>query len=434
MLTSLTELRPIVAPPAATTNTVAGASDLLHETADALGLAPGLCAVLATPERSVTVNVPIVMDDGELQVFEGYRVQHSSARGPYKGGLRFAANLSLNESTRLAKLMTWKCAVLDLPLGGAKGGIRVDPRQLSRAELERLTRRFTLAIQPMLGSRLDIPAPDMNTDEQVMAWMVDALSTAGHDDALASVTGKPLALGGSRGRAAATGRGIAMVALELLRDHGRDPRETTVAVQGFGKVGMAAALALAEAGCRIVALSDISAALHSHRGLDVPTLAAHVRHLPHRLLGGYVMPGIDRIENEELLSLPVDLLVPAAMEDQITAANAHSVRAWAVVEGANAPVTADADRHLDAAGIIVVPDILANAGGVVVSHLEWVQNLQGLSWSDEEVGAHLRRLMVGAYHDVSRIAREERVSPRRAAYRLAVGRVAEAVRWRGAAG
>ena len=406
----------------------------MHETADALGLEPGLRDVLATPERSVTVNVPVVMDDGEVRVFEGYRVQHCSARGPYKGGLRFDANLSLDESTLLAKLMTWKCAVLDLPFGGAKGGIRVDPRQLSRAELERLTRRFTLAIQPMLGSRLDIPAPDMNTDEQVMAWMVDALSTAGRHDALASVTGKPLALGGSRGRAAATGNGIAIVALELLRDHGRDPRETTVAVQGFGKVGMAAALALAEAGCRIVALSDISAALHNPAGLDVPTLAAHVRHLPHRLLGGYVMPGIDRIDNEELLSLPVDLLVPAALEDQITAANARSVRAWAVVEGANAPVTADADLHLDEAGIIVVPDILANAGGVVVSHLEWVQNLQGLSWSDEDVEAHLRQRMVRAFHDVSCISREEGVSLRRAAYRLAVGRVAEAIRWRGTMG
>ncbi len=434
MITTSIEHQPIVAPPAPTRRAVADARALLHETADALGLDPGMREVLAMPERAVSVTIPVVMDDGEVAVFSGYRVQHSGARGPYKGGIRFHENVSLEETTLLAMLMTWKCAVLDLPFGGAKGGVRVDPLKLSRAELERLTRRFTLALRPVLGSRLDIPAPDINTGEREMAWMADTLAAAGHDDALATLTGNPLALGGSRGRGAATGRGIAIVAQALLREYGRDPRETTVAVQGFGKVGMAAALALAEAGCRVVALSDVSAALYSRSGLDVPALAAHIRHLPHGLLGGYDVPGIERISSDELLELDVDLLIPAALEDQITAANAHRVRAWAIVEGANAPVTAAADRLLDDAGVIVVPDILANAGGVVVSHLEWTQNLQGLYWTEEQVNANLQARMLRAFSDVSRLASEERISPRRAAYRLAVSRVAEAIRWRGALG
>jgi glutamate dehydrogenase (NAD(P)+) len=433
MTTTLPE-QILVHTPSQPSSPVAEARALLEETAEAIGLAPGLTDVLSVPERTISVNVPVVLDDGEVAVFPGYRVQHSSARGPYKGGIRFHQDVTLEETTLLAMLMTWKCAVLDLPFGGAKGGVRVDPRRLSRTELEQLTRRFTLAIRPVIGSRHDIPAPDVNTNEQVMAWMVDTLAAAGDDNAMATVTGKPIALGGSVGRAAATGRGIAVVALALLCERGREPAQTRVAVQGFGKVGLAAALALAEAGCRVVAVSDVSASLYQPEGLDIPTLAAQVRHLPHGLLGGYDAPGIERISNDELLELDVDLLVPAALEDQITVANAARVRAWAIVEGANAPVTADADRSLDDAGVIVVPDILANAGGVVVSHLEWVQDLQGLFWDEAQVEDHLQKRMTRGFDDVSAVAREAGVSLRRAAYRLAIGRVAEAVRWRGYVG
>ena len=432
----ITTLQPtsVVQPAPAPSSAVSDARALLQETADALGLGPGLTEVLSAPERTIAVNIPVVLDDGEVAVFPGFRVQHSSARGPFKGGIRFHQDVTLEETTLLAMLMTWKCAVLDLPFGGAKGGVRVDPRRLSKAELERLTRRFTLAIRPVIGARRDIPAPDVNTDEQVMAWMVDTLASADDEDAMATVTGKPIALGGSRGRGAATGRGIAIAALALLREHGRSPAQTRVAIQGFGKVGMAAALAFAEAGCRVVAVSDISAALYQDEGLDIPALAAQIPHLPHRLLGGYDAPGIARISNEQLLELDVDLLVPAALEDQITAANADRIRAWAIVEGANAPISAEADRMLAEAGVIVVPDILANAGGVVVSHLEWVQDLQGLFWDEEQVNALLRKRMERAFADVSAVSRESGVTMRRAAYRLAVGRVAEALRWRGDVG
>jgi glutamate dehydrogenase (NAD(P)+) len=410
---------------------IADARALLDEAADSLGIEPGLRDVLAAPERALAVNIPVVMDDGQVEVFPGFRVQHCGARGPFKGGIRFHPAVTLEETTVLAMLMTWKCAVVGLPFGGAKGGVRCDPRRLSRAELERLTRAFALAIRPLIGPRLDIPAPDVNTDEQTMAWMMDTLGTAGDENAMASVTGKPVALGGSLGRGSATGQGLAVVALSLLRDHGRLPAETTVAVQGYGKVGKAAARALAEAGSRVVAVSDVSTALYRREGLDLAALDAHVRRAPDGLLAGYSAPGVATIENEELLALDVDLLVPAAMEAQITVHNAHRVRAWAIVEGANGPVTGEADRILEERGVIVVPDILANAGGVVVSHLEWVQDLQGLFWDEDQVEASLERRMAHAFADVSSLARERNVSLRRAAYLLAVARVAEAIRWRG---
>jgi glutamate dehydrogenase (NAD(P)+) len=374
------------------------------------------------------------MDDGQVEVFPGFRVQHSSARGPFKGGIRFHPQVTEEETTVLAMLMTWKCAVVDLPFGGAKGGVRVEPRHLSRNELERLTRGYTLAIRPVIGPRRDIPAPDMNTDEQVMAWMMDTLSVVDDGNALASVTGKPVALGGSRGRGQATGQGLAVVTEALLREHGRRPEETTVAVQGFGKVGRAAARALAEVGCRVVAVSDVSTGLYQHEGLNLGALEEHVSHSHGGLLAGFSAPGVEPMGNEELLTLDVDLLVPAAMEGQITAANADSVRAWAVVEGANGPVTTEADCILEAKGVIVVPDILANAGGVVVSHLEWVQDLQGLFWEEKQVAAHLRRQMEKAFSDVSGLAINRAVPLRRAAYLLAVSRVAEATCLRGRVG
>jgi glutamate dehydrogenase (NAD(P)+) len=407
---------------------------LLGETASALGLEAGLRQLLALPERVLEVNVPVVMDDGQVEIFSGFRVQHSGARGPFKGGIRFHPDVTVDETTVLAMLMTWKCAVVDLPFGGAKGGVRCDPRRLSRSELERLTRSFTLAIRPVIGPRRDIPAPDVNTDEQVMAWMMDTLSTVDGEAALATVTGKPVGLGGSLGRCRATGNGLAIVAQALLREHGRRPEQTRVAVQGFGKVGRAAAQALAAVGCRVVAVSDISTGLYRDEGLDFAALDDHVRHGPDGLLNSYRAPGLKPIENEELLALDIDLLVPAALEGQITAANANRVHAWAVIEGANGPVTAEADRILDEKGVIVVPDILANAGGVVVSHLEWVQDLQGLFWEENQVEAHLRRRMERAFTDVSVLATESGVPLRRAAYRLALSRVAEATRQRGRVG
>jgi glutamate dehydrogenase (NAD(P)+) len=413
---------------------IADARALLDDAAETLGLDPGAQAVLALPERSLAVHIPVVMDDGQVEVFPGFRVQHSSARGPFKGGIRFHPDVTLEETTVLAMLMTWKCAVVDLPFGGAKGGVRCDPWRLSRRELEQLTRRYALAIRPLVGPHRDIPAPDVNTNEQIMAWMMDTYSAVDDEAALATVTGKPVALGGSLGRGQATGQGIGIVAEALLREQGRRPDETSVAVQGFGKVGRAAARALADAGCRVVAVSDVSAALYQREGLSLAALERHVSHTPGGLLEGYEAPGVETIANDDLLTLDVDLLVPAALEGQITAANADRVRAWAVVEGANGPVTADADRILADKGRIVVPDILANAGGVVVSHLEWVQDLQGFFWDEDQVAQGLRRRMTRAFADVAALAAERGVSPRQAAYQLAVSRVAEALRLRGRIG
>jgi glutamate dehydrogenase (NAD(P)+) len=420
--------------PQAPTAVISDARALLEETAEALDLEPGIREVLSVPERSLAVNIPVVMDDGQVEVFPGYRIQHSGARGPFKGGIRFHPDVTLEETTVLAMLMTWKCALMGLPFGGAKGGVRVEPRRLSRDELERLTRSFTLAISPLLGAQRDIPAPDLNTNEQTMAWMMDTLSVVGNDSAMASVSGKPVVLGGSLGRGRATGEGIAIVVLSLLRQHGRRPEKTSVAVQGFGKVGAAAASALADAGCHIVAVSDVSTGLYHPDGLDIAALEEHVRQSDDGLLVGIDASGVESIGNEELLGLDVDVLVPAALEAQITAANAHRVRSWAIVEGANGPVTAHADRILEGKGVIVVPDILANAGGVVVSHLEWVQNRQGLFWDANEVAAHLRRRMEQSFADVVALAAEHGLPLRHAAYRLAVSRVAEATRLRGRVG
>jgi glutamate dehydrogenase (NAD(P)+) len=424
----------ITTAPQIPSSVIADARALVEEAADALGLEPGVRNVLALPERTLAVNVPVVMDDGQVEVFPGFRVQHSSARGPFKGGVRFHPDVTLEETTTLAMLMTWKCAVVDLPFGGAKGGVRVEPRRLSRAELERLTRSFTLAIRPLLGAQRDIPAPDVNTNEQTMAWMMDTLSAIGDEAAMASVTGKPVALGGSLGRGRATGQGIAIATLALLRQHRRRPDTTSVAVQGFGKVGAATAGALAEAGCRIVAVSDVSTGLYHPDGLDIAALEEHVLQSPDGLLASYDAPGTERIDNEELLTLDVDVLVPAALEAQITANNAGRVLAWAVIEGANAPVTIEADGILEERGVIVVPDILANAGGVVVSHLEWVQNRQGFYWDAELIASHLRGRMEKAFADVSVLATQHDVALRRAAYLLAVSRVAEATRLRGRVG
>lgn len=404
---------------------------LLDATADLMELDAGLRAILRQPERELTVAIPVRMDDGHVEVFTGYRVQHSSARGPYKGGLRYHHDVSLDETIALAMLMTWKCAVVGLPFGGAKGGVRCDPRTLTRGELERLTRRYTKAIMPVIGPHQDIPAPDVNTDERTMAWMMDTVSMLAGQTELAIVTGKPIALGGSLGRAESTGKGVAVTALELLKRQGRDPRDVTVAVQGFGKVGASAAVGLAKAGCRVVAVSDVSGGAYRPQGLDVQALKEHVRLSPDRLLSSYRGAATETVDNADLLELAVDLLVPAAMEGQITSENAGRVKAGAIVEGANGPTTEEADRILTARGKVVVPDILANAGGVVVSYLEWVQGLQSFFWDEAQVDRHLEERMTSAFDAVWSLAQERNLSLRQAAYLLAVSRVVEAIERRG---
>jgi glutamate dehydrogenase (NAD(P)+) len=404
---------------------------LLDDAARQLALDSGIHAILREPERSLSVTVPVRLDDGHIEVFRGYRVQHSSACGPCKGGLRYHPDVSLAETSALAMLMTWKCAVVDLPFGGAKGGVRCDPRWLSAGEVERLTRRYTKAIVPIIGPHQDIPAPDVNTDERTMAWMMDTVSMLEGRSELAIVTGKPVALGGSLGRQEATGRGVAVVALELLKRHGLDPAGATVAVQGFGKVGAATAEALAQSGCRIVAVGDASGALYRREGLDIAALRQYTRSSAGHLLAGYGDRRVEWLDNDQLLQIGVDVLVPAALEGQITVDNAAKIGARFVVEGANGPTTEAADRILRQRGIPVVPDVLANAGGVVVSYLEWVQGLQAFFWDAEQIDHHLQQKMVRAFGQVWSLAEERGISLRSAAYLLAVSKVAKAIELRG---
>ena len=408
---------------------LAGAIQQLDGAAKALGLDPGMHRFLRTNERSLLVSVPVVMDDGTLEVFAGYRVQHSTGRGPGKGGIRFHPSVSLEEVSGLAMLMTWKCAVTDLPLGGAKGGVAVDPRKYSKRELERLTKRYTVAILPIIGPEQDIPAPDVNTDAQTMAWIVDTVTMMTGRHSPEVVTGKPVDLGGSRGRHEATGRGVGFVTLELLRRMGRPAEGTRIAVQGFGNVGSFAALALAEAGCTIVGISDVSGGYADPKGIDIVKAIAHARRDPHRTLEG--LAGATRISNAELLALDVDVLIPAALEAQITQDNASSIRAKIIVEGANGPVTADADRMLTGRGVVIVPDILANAGGVVVSYFEWVQSRAQFYWELDEVERRLEIYMRRAMESVLAKAKAYDSSYREAAFILAVERVARAIEQRG---
>jgi glutamate dehydrogenase (NAD(P)+) len=395
--------------------------------AEALDLDPGMRAVLREIKRELVVHFPVEFDDGTHAVFTGFRVQHNIARGPAKGGLLYSPALTLDDVRALAMVMTWKSAVVDLPFGGAKGGVICDPHRLSRGELERLTRRFTTEIALLLGPDKDIPAPDIGTTPQIMAWIMDTISMHAGYSVPASITGKPVEIGGTMGRDSAVGRGLTMVTLWSLHDLGIDPAGATVAIQGFGPVGAACALSLAEAGLRVVAVTDSRAGVHRPEGLDVAALAARVA------AGGRVSDSGagDVISPAELLELDVDVLVPAAVQAQIHAGNAGRVRARVVAEGANAAVTVDADPVLDAAGIRVLPDILASAGGVVVSYFEWVQDLQALFWEEGEVVRRLEHVMRRAFGQVSEVAEAERVSFRDAAYRLAVDRVARATAVRG---
>jgi glutamate dehydrogenase (NAD(P)+) len=395
--------------------------------AQKLGLDPGLYRILRIPDRELTVAIPVYMDDGTLQVFTGYRVQHSTARGPAKGGIRFAPNVTLDEVRALAAWMTWKCAVVNVPFGGGKGGVICDPSRLSRTELEKITRRYTAAILDILGPDRDVPAPDMGTDGQVMAWVMDTYAMHVRSHATAIVTGKPVGLGGSLGRVEATGRGLQICTREALAKLGIPARECTAAVQGAGNVGMVSALQLARMGIRVVAISDIRGGVVDQKGLDVETLRAHLQ--KHRTLDGYAAG--ERISNAQLIELPVDILVPAATENVITSKNAANVRARLIVEGANGPTTAGADKILAEKGVFVIPDILANAGGVTVSYFEWVQDRMGYFWTAEEVDQRLERNMVAAFHDVISMAERFEVQNRIAAYMLGVDRVAQITKIRG---
>ena len=397
----------------------------LDAAAARLQLDDGIHQMLRHCKRELAVHFPVQMDDGTTRVFEGYRVQHNLSRGPAKGGLRYHPRVSLDEVRALAMWMTWKSAVVNLPYGGAKGGVVLDPKRLSASELENLTRRYATEISLIIGPNQDIPAPDMGTDGRIMAWIMDTISMhRGYTEA-GVVTGKPVSVGGTLGRVEATGRGLLYVAQELARHHNVDLKSATVAVQGFGNVGAVAAKLLAEVGATVVAVSDSSAALYNGRGLDVKKLLGR-DHGPLSQAGGG-----DVITNQELLSLPVDFLVPAALEGQLTGENADAVRARFVIEGANGPTTPEADAVLADKGVVVVPDILANAGGVIVSYFEWVQDLQFYFWEEDEVNERLHRVITRAYRDVVRAAEEHAVSMREAAMLLAVSRVVEATKIRG---
>ncbi|AEI11570.1 Glu/Leu/Phe/Val family dehydrogenase [Cellulomonas gilvus] len=399
----------------------------LASAVEILGYSPGLHEMLATPRREMNVAVPLRRDDGDIVMFRGYRVQHNISRGPGKGGLRFAASVDVDEVRALAMWMTWKCAVVDVPYGGAKGGVTIDPRGYSDAELERVTRRYTSEIMPIIGPERDIMAPDIGTDEQTMAWVMDTYSVNQGYTIPAVTTGKPLAVGGSLGRATATGRGVVHATVAALADAGVDLREVSAAVQGFGKVGSHAAHWLHEGGARVVAVSDVDGGIRADDGLDIPALQRHLAG------GGRVtdFPGGEPVSNTALLALDVDVLIPAAIEGVLDEATAQGVKAHWVVEAANGPTTPEGDRVLAERGIVVVPDILANAGGVVVSYFEWVQANQAYWWTAPEIAERLELRMREAYAAVAQAAREQSLSLRDAALTIGVRRVAEAHQIRG---
>jgi glutamate dehydrogenase (NAD(P)+) len=411
----------------------ATAQTQLRTVAQILGLDAGMTSALAHTKRELIVHFPVRMDDGSTRIFTGYRVQHNDARGPVKGGLRYSGHVTLDEVRALAMWMTWKCAVVNLPYGGAKGGVVVDPRTLSLGELERLTRRYTTEIACIIGPERDIPAPDLGTDARVMAWMMDTFSMHHGFSIPGVVTGKPVDIGGSQGRVEATGRGVLYATQEACRARGRSLSGATVAVQGFGNVGGVAARLLAQAGATVVAVSDSRGGLHCAGGLDVEPLLAtrQAGGLLDRTKVGKVGSGYREIGNPELLELDVDILVPAALEGQITERNAPGIRARMIVEAANGPVTAAADAILAARDIYVVPDILANAGGVVVSYFEWVQDMQSFFWDEPEVDRRLQQIMVRAFAEVSAVAQARGLRLREAAYVVALNRVVEAIRLRG---
>ena len=408
-------------------NTLANAQRQFDIAADLLDLDGGLRKILRVPQRELSVNFPVRMDDGRIEVFNGFRVQHNINRGPAKGGIRYHPDVSFDDVRALAMWMTWKCATVNIPYGGAKGAVIVDPKQLSQSELERLTRRYTSEISLLIGPERDIPAPDVGTTPQVMAWIMDTFSMHSGHTVPAVVTGKPLNVGGSQGRNESTARGLVYILREASRHLSFDIARSKVVVQGFGTVGLTIARLLDELGASVIAVSDSRGGIYSQGGLPIGDVVAHKARTG--ALAGF--PGADGISNKELLELPCDILVPAALENQITAANAGRIKARLVGEAANGPVTPDADDILYDKGVFVIPDILAGAGGVTVSYFEWVQGLQEFFWSEREVNAQLERVMTGAFQNVLRAAQERKVHMRTAAYLLAVSRVAQATMTRG---
>jgi len=398
-----------------------------NEAAELLDLSPGIRRILTKPSRQIIFSIPFQRDSGELEVFTGYRVQYNFARGPAKGGIRFHPGVTLDEVTALAFWMTWKCAVVDLPFGGGKGGVTCDPSTLSRGELERITRRYAAELVEVVGPDKDVPAPDVGTTPQIMAWFMDTYSMHVRQHVPGVVTGKPLEIGGSRGRVEATGRGVSLVALAQMRRMGIDPKGARVVVQGFGNVGSVAAKMFVDAGATVVAISDVTGAYTSEAGLDVLGAIAYVEE--HHSLDGY--GGGERITNEALLALPCDVLVPAALEKQFTIANAAGVQAKLIVEGANGPTTPEADRVFNERGIVVIPDIVANAGGVTVSYFEWAQDRAGYFWKESEVNARLADVMLENFEKVCDLATLRRVSLRTAAYMVAIDRVVQSMNTRG---
>lgn len=397
------------------------------DAAKLLDLDPDLYKVLRVPNREITIYIPVYMEDGRIEVFTGYRVQHNFARGPAKGGIRYAPDVTLDEVRALAAWMTWKCAVVNIPFGGAKGGIICDPSHMTNLELERLTRRYTAELIDFIGPERDVPAPDMNTNEQTMAWIMDTFSMHARHTVTAAVTGKPIDLSGSRGRREATGRGLLFTVDEAVNKLGLEVEKTRVAIQGSGNVGGTAAKLMFEKGYRIVALSDIHGGIYNPRGIDIPAAMEYIAR--HKSFEKF--PEAEPLSNHELLEVDCEILLPAATENQITSKNADKIKCRILAEGANGPTTANADKILEQKGVFVIPDILANAGGVTCSYFEWVQDRMGYFWKEEMVNERLQDIMVAAFNDVCKYAESHHVNMRIAAYMLAIDRVAYVTRLRG---
>lgn len=402
-------------------------SERFDRAAQLLGLDPDLYAVMRVPSRELKVYIPVRMDSGHIQVFEGYRVQHNFARGPAKGGIRYAPDVSLDEVKALSAWMTWKCAVVNVPFGGGKGGIICDPRQMSIGELERLTRRYTAELMDFIGPDKDVPAPDMNTNEQTMAWIMDTYSMHARHTVNAVVTGKPVALGGSLGRREATGRGVMITVNEAIKRFDLTPERTTVVVQGAGNVGGIGAELMHAAGYKVIGISDVGGGIYNANGIDIPAALEYLQ--KNKSFEGFT--GADPVGNAELLEIECDVLAPCATENQITSENAGRIKCKILAEGANGPTTPKADKILHDNGIFVIPDILANAGGVTVSYFEWVQDRMGYFWQESEVNARLEDKMVASFNELCHYATKHDVDTRTAAYMLAIDRVAYDTRMRG---
>jgi glutamate dehydrogenase/leucine dehydrogenase len=399
--------------------------------AEEMGLEDGLVEILSRPERAICVSLPVTMDDGSIRVFEGYRVQHSTALGPAKGGFRYHPDVNLEECEALGSLMTWKCSLAGIPYGGGKGGIACDPLELSMTERERMTRTFAARIAPIVGEWEDVPAPDVNTGASEMVWFMDTISKMRGRLEPGVVTGKPISIWGSRGRTAATGLGVATCIKELLSAVKVDVKGVRIIIQGFGNVGSYAAKFMSESGAKIVGISDVTGGYYAPDGIDVKKAFDHVSNHPKKMLEGYAQPGLEKVSGEAILEVDADVLAPCALEGAVNASNADRIKAKYIVEGANGPVTPEADEALAPKGVIVVPDFLANSGGVVGSYFEWVQNLNGYFWTEDEYNSRLIPIMTDNFHRVWNYAGAHDVKMRRAAFLVAIKRVADAVKMRG---